>query len=124
VETGQKSEYFGAHPTGFISYGSDCRVQVIMISEKRKVPANLVPTDAERIGLYNGLTAYAGTYSITGGIVSHYIDASWNEAWTGTTQPRQFKIDGKTLQIKTLSGQKSTITGREVVIELVWTKVS
>jgi len=123
VETGQKSEYFGAHPTGFISYGSDCRVQVIMISEKRKVPANLVPTDAERIGLYNGLTAYAGTYSITGGIVSHYIDASWNEAWTGTTQPRQFKIDGKTLQIKTLSGQKSTITGKEVVIELVWTKV-
>jgi len=94
-----------------------------MISEERKVPANLVPTDAERIGLYNGLTAYAGTYSITGGIVSHYIDASWNEAWTGTTQPRQFKIDGKTLQIKTLSGQKSTITGKEVVIELVWTKV-
>src|ERR1700689_3751378 len=71
VKTGQKTEGFGAHPTGFITYGADCRVQVIIIADGRKTPANLVPTDAERIELYSGLEAYAGTYSIKGDIVSH-----------------------------------------------------
>jgi hypothetical protein len=123
VKTGQKSELFGAHPSGFISYEADCRMQVIMISDGRKVPANLVPTDAERIELYSGLEAYAGTYSIKGNIVSHHIDASWNQAWTGTTQSRQFKIDGITLHIKTL-GQKNPRTGKESISELVWTKVA
>ena len=122
VKTGQKSELYGVHPSGFISYGSDCRVSVIMIQDGRKAPANLVPTDAERIDLYNGLTAYAGTYSIKGDIVSHHINASSNQVWTGTTQARRFKIDGKTLRIKTL-GQKNPMTGKESISELVWTKV-
>ena len=122
VATGQKSEPFGAHPAGNISYGPDCRVQVITTAEGRKAPANLVPTDAERIDLYNGLVAYAGTYSIEGDIVSHHIDASWNQTWTGRTQVRRFKIDGNILRIETL-GQKSVLTGRESVQVLVWTKV-
>jgi hypothetical protein len=71
---------------------------------------------------YNGLVAYAGTYSIERDIVSHRVDASWNQAWTGTTQSRQFKIDGKTLRITTVPA-KSPITGREDISVLVWTKV-
>ena len=82
----------------------------------------MVPTDAERIDLYNGLESYAGTYSVKGDIISHHIDASWNQVWTGTIQARQFKIQGKTLDIKTL-GQKSVRTGKESITELVWIKV-
>jgi hypothetical protein len=57
-------------------------------------PAGVVPTDAERIELYSGLSAYAGRYSIEGDLVSHDVDASWNQSWTGTVQVRQFRIDG------------------------------
>jgi hypothetical protein len=97
-------------------------MQAILIKDGRKSPANLVPTDAERIYLFNSINAYAGTYSIEGDIVSHHIDASFNQAWTGTTQPRRFKIDGKILHTETL-GLKNPLTGKESVSTLVWTKV-
>ena len=69
-----------------------------------------------------GVIAYAGTYSIEGDEVSHHIDASWNQAWTGTTQVRQFKIDGKILHIKTLPA-RNALTGKQSSSELVWSKV-
>ncbi len=112
LATGQKSETFGAHPSGFLSYGSDCRMQAIVVKEGRKAPASVVPTDAERVDLFNGLIAYAGTYSIEGDIVSHHVDASWIQARTGTTQQRHFKIDGKTLHIETVP-TKSYVIGRD-----------
>jgi hypothetical protein len=122
VATGQTTNPFGAHPSGYISYGPDCRMNAILIEEGRKAPVSLVPTDAERIELYAGLIAYAGAYSIEGDTVSHYIDASWNQAWTGTTQVRRFRIDGPTLYISTLPS-KSALNGRESTQVLVWTKV-
>jgi hypothetical protein len=122
LAAGQKSEPLGAYPIGYLSYGSDCRMQVIITKNGRKAPANLVPTGAERIELYSGLEAYAGTYSIDGDIVSHHIDASWNQAWTGTTQSRHFKIDGKTLRIENVPA-KSVFDGREGTAVLVWTKI-
>jgi hypothetical protein len=63
----------------------------------------------------------AGTYSIKSDIVSHHIDASWNQVWIGTTVARHFKIDGNTLHI---SGNFiSGYTGRNVNAVLTWTKV-
>jgi hypothetical protein len=113
LATGQKTDLFGARPSGYISYGSDCRMYAILIKEGRKAPAGLVPTDAERIELYAGLIAYAGAYTIDGDKISHHIDASWNQACTGTTQVRQFKIEGKTLHIRTMPAGSV----------LVWNKV-
>jgi len=55
VKTGQKSQDYGAHPSGFISYGSDCRMSVIILADARKAPAGVLPTDAERISLYKDL---------------------------------------------------------------------
>ena len=118
MKTGQRTAVFGAHPTGYITYGSDCRMQAIIVAEGRKAPPTIVLTDTDRIGLYKGFIAYAGAYSINGDVVSHHIDASWNETWTGTNQKRAFKIDGKTLGIKTI-GLISPVTGKEVVSELV-----
>ena len=127
LKTGEKSEPLGAHPTGYITYGPDCRMQVIVTADGRKAPVNLVPTDAERIELYGGLEAYAGTYSIEVDIISHHIDASWNQFWTGRTQARPFKIDGNTLRIeahgKLAAGQSNSPTGRETFSVITWTKV-
>jgi hypothetical protein len=94
----------------------------ILVKEGQKAPTDLVPTDAERVDLYSGFISYAGTYSIEGDRVSHHIDASWNQSWTGTTQVRQFRIDGKYLYIKTLPA-KNPLTGKESTSVLVWVKV-
>jgi hypothetical protein len=122
VATGQKTDLFGPHPSGYLNYGPDGRMYAILIKEGRKAPDTLIPTDAERVDLYSGLIAYAGTYSIEGDKVTHHIDASWNQAWTGTTQVRQFRIDGNCLYIKTLPA-KNPVTGKESSAVLIWTKV-
>lgn len=122
MESGQKTAPFGAHPSGYLNYGPDGRMYAILLMEGRKAPDTLVPTDAERVDLYSGFIAYAGTYTIDGDQVSHHIDASWNQSWTGTTQVRQFKIDGDSLYIRTLPA-KNPMTGKESSAVLVWNKV-
>jgi hypothetical protein len=122
VATGQKTTLLGARPSGYLSYGADCRMYAILIKEGRIPPATFVPTDAERIELYGGFIAYAGTYRIEGDTVSHNVDASWNQSWTGTTQVRKFRIDGNTLYITTLP-TKNALTGKESTSLLVWRKV-
>jgi hypothetical protein len=122
LATGEKTYQLGEHPSGFITYGPDCRMQAILVRGGRIAPAALVPTDPERVTLYDGFMAYAGTYVVAGDRVSHNIDASWNQAWTGTTQVRQFKVDGASLVITTLPA-KSPFDGRDISSVLVWTKI-
>ena len=122
ITTGQKSTLLGLHPSGFLNYGSDCRMYAILVKEGREPPATLVPTDAQRIDLYSGFIAYAGTYRIEGDKVSHVVAASWNQSWTGTTQVRRFRIDGNHLYITTLP-TKNALTGKESSSVLVWTKI-
>ncbi|WP_233887456.1 lipocalin-like domain-containing protein [Paraburkholderia flagellata] len=122
LATGEKTDLFGAHPVGYLNYGADKRMYAILLEENRNAPADLVPTDAERIALFNGLCAYAGTWSIEGDLVSHHVDTSWNESWTGTIQLRRFRIDGKYLHITTLPA-RNPVTGKECISELVWLKV-
>lgn len=121
-DTGQRTEPYGAHPSGYLSYGADCRMYAIIVSEGRKPPAGDVPTGAEQAGLYNGMVAYAGTYTIDGDKVSHHVDISWNQAWTGTIQVRQFRIDGDRLQIHSVPA-KSFQDGRVIIAALEWTRV-
>jgi hypothetical protein len=121
-ETSDKNNLLGAHPSGYLSYGPDCRMSAILVKESREMPAALVATDAESIKLYRGLIAYAGSYAIDGNKVSHHIEASWNQAWTGTTEVLQFRVDGKSLFFKT-GLTKSPITGRLGSSSLIWTKI-
>jgi Lipocalin-like domain len=122
LETGQKHNLLGAHPSGSLSYGPDCRMSAILVKESRKGPAALVATDPESIELYRGLIAYAGSYSIDGYKITHHIEASWNQAWTGATQVSQFNIDGRSLYIRT-GPSKSPMTGRQSSTVFIWTRV-
>ena len=122
LATGEKTYQLGEHPSGFLTYGPDCRMQAILVRGGRVASAALVPTDPERVTLYDGFIAYAGTYAVAGDRVSHNIDASWNQAWTGATQVRQFKVDGASLVITTLPA-KSPFDGRDISSVLVWTKI-
>ena len=122
-DTGERAEPYGAHPTGFLSYGPDCRMYAILASEGRKPPAGDVPSDAEKAELFTGVAAYAGTYTIEGDKVSHHVDISWNQAWTGTTQVRQFKIEGNRLHIRAMPA-KNTRDGRVSSAALEWVRVT
>src|SRR5579862_3970086 len=98
---GAPREPFGAHPSGYLHYGADRRMYVLLISEHRESPAKPEATDLESIALYRSFASYAGTYSVDGEFIHHYIDASWNQAWTGTTQLRRFAISGDRLHLWT-----------------------
>jgi hypothetical protein len=122
LATRQKTDLLGPHPSGFLTYSADCRMSAILIKDSRKAPAAPVATDAESIELYRGLIAYAGIYEIDGDKVLHHVEASWNQAWTGTTQVREFKIEGAFLYIRTMPA-KSALSGRQSSSVLVWTRV-
>ena len=122
LETHQQTAMFGSHPGGYLHYGTDCRMYAILAREGREPPAAAVATDAESIELFRGFVAYAGTYTIDGDKVSHHVDISWNQAWTGTTQVRQFRIEGKLLYIRSVPAA-SPLNGRQSINELVWKRV-
>jgi Lipocalin-like domain len=71
------------------------------------------------IELFKSMSAYAGTYAIDGNKITHHVDASWNEAWTGTQQARFFKLENGTLTLTTASG-RGGLDGRIGVSTLVW----
>ena len=121
LETGQKRNLLGVHPSGYLSYGPDCRMSAILVKESREGPAALVATDPESIDLYRGLIAYAGSYAIDGYKIIHHIEASWNQAWTGTTQVSQFNINGRSLYLRTGPG-KNPVTGRQSSTVFIWVR--
>ena len=122
LENGQKHNLLGVHPSGYLSYGPDCRMSAILVKESREGPAALVATDPESIELYRGMIAYAGSYAIDGSKITHHIETSWNQAWTGTTQVSQFNIDGKSMYMRTGPG-KSPMTGRQSATVFIWARV-
>lgn len=121
-DNGLKIEPYGARPGGFLHYGSDGRMNVIIAHENRKPPVTIVPTDAEKVALFDGFAAYAGTYTIDGETISHHVDTSWNEAWTGTTQVRRFRIEGNLLYIRSVP-EPDFLDGRVTSSQLIWIKV-
>jgi hypothetical protein len=122
LETGQKHNLLGVHPSGYLSYGADCRMSALLVKESREGPAALIATDPESIELYRGMIAYAGSYAIDGYRITEQIEASWNQGWTGTTQVSQFNIDGKSLYIKT-GPSKNPLTGRRSSTAFIWVRV-
>ena len=64
-----------------------------MLRGDRRKPAALVPTDEEKIALYDSMFAYAGTYSVDHEKVVHHIDMSWNQSWAGTDQVRFLQVE-------------------------------
>jgi hypothetical protein len=111
VTTGERQNEFGDNPEGYISYQPDGRMFAVLVGSDRPMPAG-TPTDDEKIRLFGTLIAYSGAYAVEGDKVTHKIDVSWNQSWTGGDQVRFFKVDGNTLTIKTAIN-KNPRDGRE-----------
>jgi hypothetical protein len=122
LDTGETVEAFGKRPRGFLSYGRDGRVFFIMTKENRPKPADLAKlTDAEKAALYGTMVAYAGTFTFDGSVATCNVDISWNENWTGTTQPRHVRFDGDRLVWST--SPQTGIDGRRSESVFVWKKL-
>ena len=113
VGTGEKRDGLGPDPRGWIVYTPE-RVMVLVLKSDRKKPVGLVPTPEEKLGLYDTMFAYSGTYTVKSDRVIHHLDMSWNEAWTGTEQIRICKIEGNILTYTTAPA-KNPLDGNEVV---------
>jgi hypothetical protein len=122
LDTGEKVEPFGAQPKGYLSYAADGRMCVIIVKELRQPPLDTVPTDAEKIELFDSSASYAGRYTVEDDKISHHVDISWIESWTGTTQVRAFKLEGGTLSLRSVPA-KDFQQGRSVSATAVWTRV-
>ena len=94
IPSGRKSDLLGPNPMGFINYGPDGRMMVVNVGGNRRKPAGLVATPTEAEALFRSLTSYAGTYTVDGNVVTHHVEVSWNEAWSGTEQKRIARFEG------------------------------
>ena len=123
VATGEKTDYFGKAPRGFLSYSRDGRMSALLVKDERPKPTDLAKvTNEERLELFKTMIAYGGTFSVAGNVVTHQVDISWNGNWTGTSQIRNFKLDGRKLYIST-NPQPGITDGRLVIGILEWEKV-
>jgi len=119
--TGEKINQMGEHPSGYISYSADGRMYAIATSDNRIKPHDTIATDEERVKLFKTMLAYAGAYTLVGNKVTHNVDGSWKENFTGTDLVRFYKLEGNTLTITT-APYKDLSDGREGQVVLVFEK--
>lgn len=102
VATGETVDVFGKAPVGFINYSDDGRMIVLMVKDTRPRAKDLSAiTDQMRAELFKTMVAYAGTYEFDGKAVTHHLDISWNQVFTGGDQIRNITFDGGKLVMST-----------------------
>jgi hypothetical protein len=120
VTTEKVSKPFGEHPSGYFFFTRGGKVAFFAVGQDRRPPASAAPTDAERTELYKTMiAAFTGTYEVEGGKILMQVDASWNQAWTGTRQPRDIQIANNQLTVTT-PPLKNLISGQEIVVTAVF----
>jgi hypothetical protein len=123
LDSGEVSDTYGKHPSGYLNYSSDGRMLLVIFSDKNDRPApEIAPSDEQAAKLFRTMAAYGGTYDFDGRTVKHHIDMSWNQTWTGTTQIRDVRKDGDKL-VYTTRPAPSPFDGKMSVVTLVWQKV-
>lgn len=99
---------FGAHPHGYLVFGSDGRMMAYLEADGRKAPQ----TDEERAAAYRTLIAYTGKYRLQGDTWITKVDAAWNVEWVGTDQERAFTLKGDRLDVVAQWNRNALYGGR------------
>lgn len=124
VASGARADVMGAHPSGYIAYGRDGRMIVIITGTDRTKPAGPVATPAEAQALLTSLLAYAGTYTLdtAAHTVTHHIEVSWDETRTGEAHVRTYRFEGDRLTLTTRPS-RDPATGKPSVRTVTWERV-
>ena len=126
LDTGEVANSFGEQPKGYITYGKEGRMLVLITYGGRVKPQDVLKTSIEdRDALYRSMVAYGGTYTYTGNQIEHHVELSWDETRSGTTVTRKVARDGDRLTLTTepFATRSKENLGRMVVQTLVWEKV-
>ncbi len=122
VASSETTDVFGKAPRGFINYGRDGRMSVLIVKDERLKPADLSSmTDRDRAELFTTMVAYGGTYNFDGKAVTHHIEISWNQVWTGTDQVRYVKFDSGRVILSTAPEPRPQ-DGKIAISVLTWEK--
>jgi len=122
ISSGTKTEFLGPSPVGYINYGADGRMLVLTVASGRRKPAGPKATSAEVEALFRSMTSYGGTYTIDGNEITHHVDVSWNQSWTGTDQKRVARFEGNRVYLST-PPSVDPITGTMSVLTMTWEKL-
>jgi hypothetical protein len=122
IPSGIKTEFLGSKPAGYINYGADGRMLVLTVGSDRRKPAGSKATPAEVEALFRSMTSYGGTYTVDGDEITHHVDVSWNEIWTGTEQKRRARFEGNRVYLST-PPSLDPITGTTSVRTMTWEKL-
>ena len=125
LATGEQYDTYGKDPRGYITYGPDGRMQVMIASSLRPKPGHAAIADmpdAEAKELLRTMASYAGTYAFDGKTVTHHIEISWNEVWAGTSQVRDVRFNGDQVTLTTRPAP-SPRDGRPSTNALTWERV-
>lgn len=123
VATGETEDLIGKAPTGYIVYTREGRMMAFFINEVRPRPKDIATmTDKERADLFKTMLAYCGTYDFDGQKVTHHIDASWNQIWTGTDVVRHVAFEGRRA-VYTTEPAPSSVDGKISINVLTWEKM-
>ena len=109
---GEREFPMGKSPTGYILFLAEGRMVVVITGEGRKAPT----TDQDRVGLFNSMVAYTGSYRVDGDKWVTTVDVSANPAWVGTEQTRSFRVTGDRLQEMTAWAPRPDNTMARAVI--------
>jgi hypothetical protein len=114
----------GPHPSGYINYGRDGRMMVIIVGSDRKKPAGTVATPEEAEALIRSMLAYAGRYTVDSEAktVTHHIDVSWDQSRTGESHVRAYKLDAGRLTLVT-QASNDPASGKKTVRTLIWERM-
>jgi Lipocalin-like domain len=123
IPSGAKSDLMGATPIGYINYAPDGRMMVVNVGSERRKPAGVSATSAEAEALFRSMTSYAGTYTIEGNEITHHVEVSWNESWTGTRQKRIARFEGNRMYLST-PPSPDPLSGMMSVRTMTWEKLS
>ena len=121
IATGQIVDALGPDPVGYITYGADGRMHVIVVRRERLAPETFPPTAMEKLHLFDSLLAYSGTYTVDDKKVTHHVDVSWNQAFTNTDVIRFYALTDGILTI-TAEPAIDPYSGREVIHRLEFRK--
>jgi hypothetical protein len=99
---------FGEHPQGYFFYDATGHVHIQIMKvpplapfPEAKLGDGKPPTPEHALAAYSAYVAYFGTYTVDAEmqVVTHHVEGSLAPDFTGTDQPRPFKVEGDRLEI-------------------------
>ena len=122
IPSGATTTMFGERPQGVLNYSPEGRMLALIAHGERKPATGGRATPAEAEALYRSMLSYGGSYSVADHVVTHRVDISWNESFSGSLQKRIARFEGNRLMLSTPQSP-DPIDGKMSVRTMTWEKV-